>query len=233
MTRSSRPKLSSSPCMLGDDSPDIIQYETAPQSTALLNGLSRVFGIRLADNQDTPETRFLSDLTRLFHQRRVDAEAQLEKHDTPWANVYLIQHGIMRLFREAPNGKVAIHHFFTEGDMVWPVFGRSRTVRNTLCLTTVTPATVWVADFAAFRTAIHAHGDGIWPKFAMALTEELAELTSMREFRKHTMSAKERYQLLLEEYPELVKRVPDNQLASWLGVVPATFSRLKTGAIKG
>ena len=58
-------------------------------------------------------------------------------------------------------------------------------------------------------------------------TEELAELTSMREFRKQTMPAKERYQLLLEEYPELVQRVPDNQLAAWLGVVPATFSRLK------
>lgn len=40
--------------------------------------------------------------------------------------------------------------------------------------------------------------------------------------------ARERYQLLLDEYPELIKRVPDNQLASWLGVVPATFSRLKT-----
>jgi hypothetical protein len=41
------------------------------------------------------------------------------------------------------------------------------------------------------------------------------------------MPAKERYRILLEEYPELVRRVPDNQLASWLGVVPATFSRLK------
>lgn len=61
----------------------------------------------------------------------------------------------------------------------------------------------------------------------IAVTEELAELTSMREFRKQTMPARERYRILLEEYPELVRRVPDNQLASWLGVVPATFSRLK------
>ena len=232
MTRTFTPNVSSSPCMLGDENPDIIQQDSAPQSVALINGLSRVFGIRLNDKQDTPDTRFLNDLTRLFRQQRVDVETQMEKHDTPWANVYLIQYGIMRLFREAPSGKVAVHHFFTEGDMVWPVFGRSRTVRNTLCLTTVTPATVWVADFAAFRAAIQSHGEGLWSQFAMALTEELAELTSMREFRKHTMSAKERYQLLLEEYPELVKRVPDNQLASWLGVVPATFSRLKTGAIK-
>ncbi|MDO6822737.1 Crp/Fnr family transcriptional regulator [Marinobacter sp. 1_MG-2023] len=232
MTRTLKPDVSSSPCLLGEKNPDIIQQDAAPQSVALLNGLSRVFGIRLSGKQDTPDTRFLGDLTRLFHQRRVDAETQMETHDTPWANVYLIQYGIMRLFREAPSGKVAVHHFFTEGDMVWPVFGRSRTIRNTLCLTAVTPATVWVADFSAFRAAIQAHGEGLWPQFAMALTEELAELTSMREFRKHTMSAKERYQLLIEEYPELVKRVPDNQLASWLGVVPATFSRLKTGAVK-
>src|SRR5690554_2273566 len=109
MTRSTNPELASSPCMLGENNPDIIQYETAPQSTALLNGLSRVFGIRLNEKQDTPEALFLSDLTRLFHQRRVDTETQLEKHDTPWANVYLIQHGIVRLFRESPSGKVAIH----------------------------------------------------------------------------------------------------------------------------
>lgn len=225
-----RPDPSSSPCMLGENNPDIIQQDSAPAEVALLNGLSRVFGIRLGNDQNSPEARFLGDLTRLFHQRRIDGETNLEKHDSPWANVYLIQYGILRLFREAPNGKISVHHFFSEGDLVWPVFGRSRTVRNTLCLTSSTPATLWVADFAAFRSAIQSHGEGLWPRFALALTEELAELTSMREFRKHTMPASERYTLLLEEYPELVRRVPDNQLASWLGVVPATFSRLKTGA---
>ncbi|MCK7546527.1 Crp/Fnr family transcriptional regulator [Marinobacter koreensis] len=225
-----RSDLASAPCMLGDHNPDIIQRDSASAETALLNGLSRVFGIRLSDRQNSPESRFLSDLTRLFHQRRVEQETNLEKHDEPWANVYLIQYGILRLYREAPGGKVAIHHFFSEGDLVWPVFGRTRTVRNTLCLTSTSAATLWVANFAEFRSAIQSHGDGLWPRFALALTEELAELTSMREFRKHTMPASDRYQLLLDEYPELVKRVPDNQLASWLGVVPATFSRLKTGA---
>jgi CRP-like cAMP-binding protein len=217
--------------MLGDTDPDIIQHDAAPTSTALLNGLSRIFGIRLTGHEKDPDVQFLADLAGLFHQRRVDAETTLEKYDTPWANVYLIQYGIMRLFREAPNGKVSVHHFFSEGDAVWPVFGRSRTVRNTLCLTASTPATLWIADFSAFRSTIQSHGEGLWPRFALVLTEEMAELTSMREFRKHTMSARQRYLLLLEEYPELVARVPDNQLASWLGVVPATFSRLKTGVL--
>jgi predicted component of type VI protein secretion system len=55
----------------------------------------------------------------------------------------------------------------------------------------------------------------------------IEELTSMREFRKQTLQAGERYRLMLQEYPELVRRVPDNQLAAWLGVASATFSRLK------
>ncbi|WP_336365954.1 Crp/Fnr family transcriptional regulator [Marinobacter sp. C2H3] len=222
--------LASAPCLLGERHPDILEQPSAPAEVALMNGLSRVFGIRPSDKTHTPEARFLADLGRLFHQRRVETDTALERHDEPWANVYLIQYGILRLFRESPAGKTAIHHFFSEGDLVWPVFGRSRTVRNTLCLSSTTPATVWVASFADFRAAVQSHGEALWPRFALALTEELAELTSMREYRKHTMSASERYQLLVEEYPELVKRVPDNQLASWLGVVPATFSRLKSGA---
>jgi len=228
MNHSFGPSVASAPCLLGDDTGEIIRHDVAPAKVALLNGLSRAFGICLNENTDNPETRFLGDLAGLFQQNKINAETSLERHDRPWGNVYLIQYGILRLYRESASGKVAIHHFFAEGDLVWPVFGRSRTVRNTLCLTSVLPATVWVADFAAFRAAIQNHGDGLWQKFALVLTEELAELTCMREYRRQTMQATERYALMLDEYPELVKRVPDNQLAAWLGVVPATFSRLKS-----
>ena len=67
----------------------------------------------------------------------------------------------------------------------------------------------------------------IWPGFALVLMEELAETISEREFRHQSLPAQERYQLMVEEHPDLLERVPDSQLASWLGVVPATFSRLK------
>ena len=225
-----QPNVSSSPCLLSEPNSDMAKQQPASPHTALLNSLSRVFGIRLGEDRTTPEALLLSDLARLFSLQRMDVETAMEKHDHPWAHVYLIQYGVVRMFRETASGKVAIHHFFSEGDIVWPVFGRSRTVRNTLCLNSTTPVTAWVADFPAFRSAVQSHGEGQWPKFALALTEELAELASMREFRKHTMPAGERYALMREEYPELTKRVPDNQLAAWLGVVPATFSRLKSAA---
>jgi CRP-like cAMP-binding protein len=224
------PDVSSSSHPLSEQHPDMAKLPHAPPETLLLNSLSRVFGIPLSGDKTAPENLLLSGLARLFNVRKVDAETVMEKHDRPWANVYLIQHGVVRMFRETAGGKVAIHHFFSEGDIIWPVFGRSRTVRNTLCLSSSMPVTAWVADFAAFRSEVQSHGEGQWPKFALALTEELAELASMREFRKHTMPAIERYALMQDEYPELTQRVPDNQLAAWLGVVPATFSRLKSSA---
>ncbi len=168
-------RYASAPCLLGEHAPDIIQPVPPTDSLALTSSLSRVFGIRLDDHNSTPDTRFLTDLAGLFRQAVVEPETLLERHQRPWANVYLIQYGVVRLFREALSGKVAIHHFFSEGDMVWPVFGRSRTARNTLCLTSVTHCKIWAANFSAFRSAIVAHGEERWPRFALALTEELAE----------------------------------------------------------
>lgn len=223
----------SSPCMMDlaglgpDDAPD----EQAHR--ALTNSLVRVLGLNTDSARTSPETDLAAAAADLFQCIRVNPETTLEVHQSPWKQVYLVQYGILRLFRENAAGQVAIHHFFTEGDVAWPVFGRSRTARNTLCLTSVTHATLWVADFNKFRALLMEQSEGVWARFAWTLTEELAELTTMREFRKQTMTARERYQLLLEEYPELVRRVPDNQLASWLGVVPATFSRIKNSKQQG
>lgn len=217
----------SAPCLLEQSDTELSMLGPASEPQALLNSLSRVFGFRLPDSDDDPDYRFLSAVADLFHKTTVAPETPLEKHQRPWVNVYLVQHGVLRFFRETTAGKVAIHHFFAEGDMIWPVFGRTRTARNTLCLTSVTHCTLWVADFRAFRESIRACSGDRWARFALALTEELAELATMREFHKQTLSAAERYELLVRDYPELIRRVPDFQLAAFLGVAPATFSRLK------
>ena len=206
--------------------PRMTQGETSDERRALISSLSRVFGLRFWDTPH-PDHDFLNEVGLLFRRQLVDAENPLERHGRAWANAYLVQQGVVRLFRESPSGKIAIHHFFAEGDMIWPVFGRSRTVRNTLCLTAVTPCTLWVADFTAFRSIVQSRGEDRWARFALSLTEELAETSTMREFQRSTMPASERYQILLRDYPELVQRVPNSQLAAWMGVVPATFSRLK------
>jgi hypothetical protein len=47
-----------------------------------------------------------------------------------------------------------------------------------------------------------------------------------------TTSAEERYLKLLKERPELIRRVPQYQLASYLGVKPESLSRIRRRLIK-
>lgn len=223
---------SSSPC-LANEIPDSYGWSTPEPGEgrirALRNSLARVLGWGIPERLSRPRRQLLDEMTSLFEHRTYGAEVNLEKNDRTWQRIYLVEYGIARLYRKNSAGRTSIHHFFDEGSAIWPVFARTRSERNTLCLTTVTPCTVWEADFKPFRDCIKADGEGAWAHFALALMEELAERSTMREFERQTLSAEERYQIMVRDYPELVERVPDYQLAAWLGVATATYSRLKNG----
>lgn len=48
-----------------------------------------------------------------------------------------------------------------------------------------------------------------------------------------THTAEEKYRYILQDYPDLINRVPQNLLASYLGLSPETISRLKKNFIFG
>jgi CRP-like cAMP-binding protein len=54
-----------------------------------------------------------------------------------------------------------------------------------------------------------------------------------RLISSHTHSAEEKYKHILENNPDLIKRVPQNLLASYLGLSPETLSRLRKNIISG
>jgi len=43
----------------------------------------------------------------------------------------------------------------------------------------------------------------------------------------HTYNAEEKYRNLLQDFPEIMQRIPQNLLASYLGMTPETLSRIK------
>lgn len=63
--------------------------------------------------------------------------------------------------------------------------------------------------------------------FCRILSEEMLakQQTSLDTFK--ILTPEKRYIDLLEKKPDLIQRVPQNQLASYLGITPESFSRLK------
>ena len=69
-----------------------------------------------------------------------------------------------------------------------------------------------------------------FPKFDIMcrkLSEELLAKQQIDFDEFKTSSPEQRYQNLLEKRPDLIQRVPQNQLASYLGIKPQSLSRLR------
>lgn len=74
-----------------------------------------------------------------------------------------------------------------------------------------------------------------FPKFetlCRLLSEDLLVKQQMDFDQFKTSSPEERYKSLLETRPDLIQRVPQHQLASFLGIKPQSLSRLKSRILK-
>ena len=84
---------------------------------------------------------------------------------------------------------------------------------------------IWVADFALFQKQLMTIQR--WEAFALPFAETLADQKINREYEFLMFDAEARYLSLLQQDPQLVRRVPDYHLASYLGMTNVTLSRVK------
>ena len=82
-----------------------------------------------------------------------------------------------------------------------------------------------MADFAPFQK--HLMTLLCWEAFALPFAETLADQKFNREYEFLMLDAEARYLSLLQQDPQLVSRVPDYHLASYLGMTNVTLSRVK------
>ncbi len=76
------------------------------------------------------------------------------------------------------------------------------------------------------REALYAL-DPKWERFGRKVCEEVYAMTYYRTVSLLTQSAKERYEQLLAEAPELFEVAPQHYIASYLGIAPQSLSRMK------
>jgi hypothetical protein len=62
----------------------------------------------------------------------------------------------------------------------------------------------------------------------LLMTEYYTMWLEKRLFEFHTLSAKEKYKLLLKEQPGFIRNIPLTYIASYLGISLETLSRVRT-----
>jgi CRP-like cAMP-binding protein len=108
------------------------------------------------------------------------------------------------------------------------------------CVISKTPSEYYISCIedsiiTVSNSDLEAEINGKFPKFEImcrVLSEELLakERIDFDEFK--TSSPEQRYQNLLQKRPDLIQRVPQHQLASYLGIKPQSLSRLRARIVE-
>lgn len=139
--------------------------------------------------------------------------------------LYLIRKGALRLFFD-DDGKEITFQFFFEGDAVASFDSLYRREPSLFSLESIEPTTLSVLGRdALFDLAERS------PAIRWACMETLVD--RFRNYQQLFLSRiaktpQQRYEALLEERPEIVRRVPQHYLASYLGITPVSLSRIRS-----
>ncbi|KOY84338.1 cyclic nucleotide-binding protein [bacterium 336/3] len=126
-------------------------------------------------------------------------------------------------------------YYVLEGEEKTTAFYTEMEVLTPSCVISKTPSEYYISCIedtilTVSNSDMEVEINSKFPKFenlCRILSEELLAKQQMDFDEFKTSSPEQRYLNLLEKRPDLVQRVPQHQLASFLGITPQSLSRLR------
>lgn len=137
----------------------------------------------------------------------------------------LLNYWVMIYFKTLENGDEVTIHFAFEGD--W--------VNNNLSRLNNSPSAINIKAIEDSEILVIKHADISDLYFQIPKIERLGRILTERAFVNfveqtiefQTLSAKERYENLLKNHPEIFQRVQLYHIANYLGIAPKSLSRIR------
>jgi len=171
----------------------------------------------------------LAFILQRFDERNIKKKTNLLHAGKIAKEVYLVIEGCLRLYYEK-DGEDLSAYFFTEGMFAgaYDSFTSQLPSRHSIeaiedCKILVISYRDWVTLFSELPRM---------NEFVRKIIEQ--RFISLHQlFTSHILdSPEERYMHLLNNYPGLINRVPQHQLATFIGVTPVSLSRIRNRVSK-
>ncbi|GAA4461927.1 Crp/Fnr family transcriptional regulator [Nemorincola caseinilytica] len=163
-----------------------------------------------------------------YNRIEVPAKAVLLKEGEISKRAYIVEQGCMRVWFNN-NGKDITYHFVFENEVVTSAESFIKNVPSLFTIETIEPCVVhWIHKHDLDRILGEMHEI---PEVRKAYLDAIIErqfhyMKQFLSFIKDTPT--QRYLNLIEENPQIIKRVPQHYIASYLGITPVSLSRIRS-----
>jgi CRP-like cAMP-binding protein len=138
--------------------------------------------------------------------------------------VYRVREGLLKQFYTTADGDDWIKSFTAEGDVFACPFALLRSQPTTFSAQAIEPSLVEQIDFKVIERLASESSE--WQRLLRHAIEELALIKLQRERELLTLSAEALYREFARKQPKLTERLPQKDLAAYLGVTAVGLSRI-------
>lgn len=169
----------------------------------------------------------LPDVDRVLRHVRVvelDEREPAFRENDACPRVFVVRSGLLKQLYTAPDGSEWIKSFTGAGDLFACLAALQPGGRSSFASVAIERSVVESIDWAVIEDL--GDRDVRWQKAIRLAFQHLAELKVRRERDLLMLSAAELYRKFASEQPELARRVPQKDLAAFLGVTPVGLNRI-------
>lgn len=139
--------------------------------------------------------------------------------------IYSVKTGLLKAYYVSDDGKENIKSFIMPGGQIGSLVANYAGQPSTFSLMAVRESQLVAANFSKLYKASQSDTELAFEIVNFLLAFGIRK--EKREFELLCLSAEDRYRRLLEQSPELLDLVTQNEIARYLGVTPVGLSRIK------
>jgi len=169
--------------------------------------------------------RECDELTQRFTERKIKRRQFSLQQGDVCRHFSFVVHGCLKMYAIDKKGKEHNIQFAAENDWVADMSSFYAEMPSQLYIEAVEPTTllqVKHADLLHLYTNYHKFDHN----FRVIIEQKYIELQN-RVLQAISSTAEERYACFLKQYPDLANRLPNTQIASYLGVTPEFLSTIR------
>lgn len=140
-------------------------------------------------------------------------------------SLFYIEKGLIRCFYNI-NSKEVSSWFMKEGDLITSVESFFRQKPSYESIQVLEDCSLIGIQYDELQHMYHHFPEMNF--IARVLTEKYYTLSEQRLYSIRMLRASERYKFLIDNFPELIQRVPSKYLSSYLSISEETLSRIKS-----